>query len=890
MAHAAANETAAEARFSRLEEALRRLISTKARRPTAAGPTRFCHRCGSTQHLVRHCHHPPLGANPTRSRASPALLHGGHWLLDSGTTHHMSSGGKRGATAFRHYHAFDEPVMVQFGMREAMAPAIGLGELVGLGHAGSEVLDGVLHVPDLVVSLFSVQAALARGVAVHFCPATSPDTKEKVDVERGGSVVFSAREHGGMYCLGAQACAASAMAMPGEPELAVYWHRRLGHLGYDTLAKLSRAGMLEGCSLAPASFVQARKAQVCEPCMIGKMRRTSHPSRPSQKVQVLHRVHMNLCELAPGCYFSTMIDEATRFARVGILHCESDTAAKVRTQVVWCETQTGKRVQRVRHDRGGEYMSGQLQTFFAERGIQQEPTAGYTPEAIGLAERHNLTLRDIALPMLKDSGDPQRGLPPLDSQYAGAAVIYANNLHNATPAPSALVGRTPHEGFLHRTVGLSAFRRFGCRVWMHSPGHRQKLAPRALPGRFLGFERPFGSSVVLALLDSGHVTQSQTVEFDDEPRVLAPVLLPKEPVSVDAADQGEDNNDSNDEIDLRTAQLPSSLPPKPMAAAQPLVPSAAAMLPGELTSRPVAIQPQTWPGRSGRSTQTKQPCYCAHPAICQKQTVEKTGERQRKRGPRWLQRKRSAVRRRQKQRESQVQSLPQSHAPPLFPEVRMQTGHRTRKRKRAASRHPRQQREQRPVSACAAWRNAIGLADGAAQLDDVRAGMQHLALTCASDEPRSASEAFQRSDAEEWHSAEKAEIALCLEHGTWHRCDLPEGRKPLTSHFVYAQMRDGRYKARLVAGGHKQQQGVDLDVTFAPVCSYRSIHMMLAVAAREGLELRQFDMKTAFLNGYLTKRGVHPPATWVEIPGWSWLCVTPGPCPPWFATGVEGLE
>jgi hypothetical protein len=248
-------------------------------------------------------------------------------------------------------------------------------------------------------------------------------------------------------------------------------------------------------------------------------------------------------------------------------------------------------------------------------------------------------------------------------------------------------------------------------VWVHSPGHRQKLAPGALPGRVFGFERPFGSGVVLALLDSGHVTQSQTVEFDDEMRFLAPVLLPKEPASVDAADQGEDNHDSDDEVDLRTAELPSALPPVPVAtvqppdddsdvqvdlrtaqlhsalppvpvaAVQPLMPTAAAMLPGELTSRPVAIQPQTWPGRSMRSTRKKQPCYRAHPAICQKQTAEKTGERQCNRGPSWLQRKHSAVRGRQKQRESQAQSLPLSHAPPQFLEVRKQTGGWTRKQK-----------------------------------------------------------------------------------------------------------------------------------------------------------------------------------------------------------------
>jgi hypothetical protein len=54
--------------------------------------------------------------------------------------------------------------------------------------------------------------------------------------------------------------------------------------------------------------------------------------------------------------------------------------------------------------------------------------------------------------MLAVSGDSQRGLPPLHSQYAGAAVINANDLHNATPASSALVSRTLQEGFLHRTV------------------------------------------------------------------------------------------------------------------------------------------------------------------------------------------------------------------------------------------------------------------------------------------------------------------------------------------------------------------------------------------------------------------------------------------------------
>jgi hypothetical protein len=197
----------------------------------------------------------------------------------------------------------------------------------------------------------------------------------------------------------------------------------------------------------------------------------------------------------------------------------------------------------------------------------------------------------------------------------------------------------------------------------------------------------------------------------------------------------------------------------------------------------------------------------------------RTQRGQRLRWPRWLQRKRSAMRQRRKLREPQVQALPQPHAPQQFPEVRRQTGEWTCKRKCAAARQHRQQREQRPVFACAAWRNAICLANGAAQLDDVRADMQHLALACASDAPRSGSEAFRRSDAKEWQSAERAEITSCPKHRTWHSCELPDGRQPLPSHFVYAQKRDGHYKARLVAGGHKQQRGVDFGEAFAPVCS-----------------------------------------------------------------------
>jgi hypothetical protein len=62
--------------------------------------------------------------------------------------------------------------------------------------------------------------------------------------------------------------------------------------------------------------------------------------------------------------------------------------------------------------------------------------------------------------------------------------------------------------------------------------------------------------------------------------------------------------------------------------------------------------------------------------------------------------------------------------------------------------------------------------------------------------------------------------------------------------------RDGRGKARLVAGGHRQREGWTLRrrfLLYAPT----GLSMLLAVAAHESLELRQFDVCTAFLNGDL---------------------------------------
>ncbi|KAK2362227.1 hypothetical protein QL285_087305 [Trifolium repens] len=62
-----------------------------------------------------------------------------------------------------------------------------------------------------------------------------------------------------------------------------------------------------------------------------------------------------------------------------------------------------------------------------------------------------------------------------------------------------------------------------------------------------------------------------------------------------------------------------------------------------------------------------------------------------------------------------------------------------------------------------------------------------------------------------------------------------------------------RNKARLVAQGYSQIEGVDFDETFAQIARLESIRLLLGVACILKFKLFQIDVKSAFLNGYLNE-------------------------------------
>ncbi|GJS42961.1 retrovirus-related pol polyprotein from transposon TNT 1-94 [Tanacetum coccineum] len=85
---------------------------------------------------------------------------------------------------------------------------------------------------------------------------------------------------------------------------------------------------------------------------------------------------------------------------------------------------------------------------------------------------------------------------------------------------------------------------------------------------------------------------------------------------------------------------------------------------------------------------------------------------------------------------------------------------------------------------------------------------------------------------------------------------LPMSQSVIGTKWVFRNKLDengivSRNKARLVAQGYNQQEGIDYDETYAPVARLLSIRILLAIACANDFKLYQMDVKSDFLNGLI---------------------------------------
>ena len=124
--------------------------------------------------------------------------------------------------------------------------------------------------------------------------------------------------------------------------------------------------------------------------------------------------------------------------------------------------------------------------------------------------------------------------------------------------------------------------------------------------------------------------------------------------------------------------------------------------------------------------------------------------------------------------------------------------------------------------------------------------------------PQSYEEAMSSPDSTKWKAAMDHEIHTLTENQTWDLTVLPKSRQETKGRWVYTIKKSSKpgevqYKARYVARGITQIQGIDYKQTYSPTASFTSIRTLLQKAANDNLLIQQMDVKRAYLNAPIYK-------------------------------------
>ncbi|CAI7814221.1 unnamed protein product [Closterium sp. NIES-54] len=121
--------------------------------------------------------------------------------------------------------------------------------------------------------------------------------------------------------------------------------------------------------------------------------------------------------------------------------------------------------------------------------------------------------------------------------------------------------------------------------------------------------------------------------------------------------------------------------------------------------------------------------------------------------------------------------------------------------------------------------------------------------------PRSYAEAIEGPYSSQWQAAMDAEMAFRKSTGTYVDEVPPLGANIVSGMWIFRVKRPPgsppAFKARYVARGFSQRQGVDFFQTFSPTPKMTTLRVLLHVAAQHDYELHSLDFSTAFLQGSL---------------------------------------
>ena len=608
----------------------------------------------------------------------------------------------------------------------------------------------------------------------------------------------------------------------------------------------------------------------CTVCMEGKMTRRPFFSRPltQRATKPMERLHLDLigpfpCKSTYGAaaYVLTVTDERSGRKFVFLLHHKSQ-AFEVFS--AWHRYWThrlefvlpGQKypLLYLHSDRGGEFTGRSWTTFCTNHGIKEEFSLPYTPQQNGMAERTNRVLLVKTRTLMVQSGAPKR--------FWGDAIKMACVIANMSPyAP--LQGAAPTSVWPEDSwaTDVSSLLTFGCEAYAWIPAiHRDKCDGT---GRRCVYMGPDTSSKAHRLWDPSSskyiLARPEECKANENVFPFKQDLSEGEPV-FDVADK-EDGTIAFDFCKQEPPAPAVSVPEPsgvqiqevPAQEAAPR-PAPAPAVPAPVSHGPAVPASVSQPQGPQQKVESKKPSRSSTRSNFGKPPGEfwKAGYK-----PSYPIGQHTEANKRARELATPSPSPASASVPSVSAEGERSSEGVDVQPQVASQAHSVVFAHLLVKELNTKLKEEFNEDTDDADLDKLISDPSLEPSVCvytAVADPTTRRQALASPNAEQWQKAMQEEVDTITRKGTFSLATLPPGRIALPVKWVFktkldAQGAISRFKARLVAKGFKEIPGQDYDETFSPVAQYRSLRILLAIAAQYDLDLHQMDVVSAFLNG-----------------------------------------
>ncbi|GJX12361.1 ribonuclease H-like domain-containing protein [Tanacetum coccineum] len=769
-------------------------------------------------------------------------------IFDSGRSGHMT-GNKDQLEDFEEFNGGS----VTFGGSK--------GQITGKGRikVGNLEFDSVSFVKELRhFNLFSISQICDKQHKVFFteteCLVVSSDFKMPDE----NQILLKVPRHHNMYSFNMKTPSSAqsfvCLIAKSTTDESNVWHRRLGHINFKTLNKLVKGNLVRGL---PSKVF--KNDHTCVACQKGKQHRASCKAKLERLITApLHTLHMDLFgptfvkSINHASYCLVITDDCTRFSRVFFLTSKDETSGIIQTFIRQIENQLNHRVKIIRSDNDTEFKNRDMLEFCGNKGIKQEYSTARTPQQNGVAERMNRTLIKAARTMLADSL-----LPTTFWAEAVSTACYILNRVRVTKPQN----KTPYELLFGHKPVISYIRPFGCHVTildtlsvlgkfdgisdegflvgysLNSKAYRvyNLVTKRVEVNLHVNFleEKPNVKGVGAGISPNSNENASEEENEDTELLVVSTSAT----ISADNARTKNSPTNSKKEIDATISNNTEDIPniqsfkrDLDALALKHLGP-----IPAHNATPTFSVKSGNEPVNSGELNLTQQ----ADPKDSDMPELEIFHHPETGLFDDASYDDEGVI--------TDFNSLPTEIEVSPTPTLRIHNIH-LKSQILGDPKSAVQTRSKVQKTGAHALYSYIQKQQRINHKDQ-----QHYLFACflSQEEPRKISDALLDYN---WVQAMQEELLQFKLQQVWVLVDLPHGMKVIGTKWVYRNKRDERgvvvrNKARLVAQGYKQEEGIDYDEVFSPVARIEAIRLFLAFASFLGFIVYQMDVKSAFLYG-----------------------------------------